>query len=57
VLIRGVNGHPVPWLAATLARIAAAIELIHRHPDNAWTVGELAAEVALSRSDAAVLAQ
>jgi AraC-like DNA-binding protein len=100
VLIRGVNGHPVPWLAATLAllsaetasaapgaeeivsrladallaqalrvalaelrscdgsgvlalrdpRIAAAIELIHRRPDTAWTVGELAAEVALSRS-------
>jgi AraC-like DNA-binding protein len=31
-------------------RIAAAIELIHRRPDNAWTVGELVAEVALSRS-------
>jgi len=100
VLIRGVNGHPVPWLAATLAllsaetasaapgaeeivsrladallaqalrvalaelessdgagvlalrdpRMAAAIELIHRRPEHAWTVGELAAEVALSRS-------
>jgi AraC-like DNA-binding protein len=100
VLIRGVNGHPVPWLAATLAllsaetasaapgaeevvsrladallaqalrvalaelqssdgagvlalrnrQMATAIELIHRRPDHAWTVGELAAEVALSRS-------
>jgi AraC-like DNA-binding protein len=100
VLIRGVDGHPVPWLAATLAllsaetasaapgaeeivsrladallaqalrvalaelqssdgagvlalrdpQMAAAIERIHRRPDHAWTVGELAAEVALSRS-------
>jgi AraC-like DNA-binding protein/mannose-6-phosphate isomerase-like protein (cupin superfamily) len=100
VLIRGVNGQPVPWLAATLAllsaesasaapgaeeivsrladallaqalrvalaelqssdgagvlalrdpRMAAAIERIHRRPDHAWTVGELAGEVALSRS-------
>jgi transcriptional regulator GlxA family with amidase domain len=100
VLVRGVNGHPVPWLAATLAllsaeaasaapgaeeivsrladallaqalrvalaelqssdgagalalrdpRMTAAIERIHRRPDHAWTVGELAAEVALSRS-------
>jgi len=100
VLIRGVNGHPAPWLAATLAllsaetasaapgaeevvsrladallaqalrvgfaelqspdgagvlalrdpQMAAAIQLIHRRPDHPWTVGELAAEVALSRS-------
>lgn len=100
VLIRGVSGRPVPWLAATLAllsaeaasaapgaeeivgrladallaqalrvalaelqssdgagvlalrdpQLAAAIELIHRRPDHPWTVGELAAEVALSRS-------
>jgi AraC family transcriptional regulator, alkane utilization regulator len=100
MLIRGVNGHPVPWLAATLAllsaetasaapggeevvsrladallaqalrvalaelqssdgggvlalrdpQMATAIERIHRHPDQGWTVGELAAEVALSRS-------
>jgi AraC family transcriptional regulator, alkane utilization regulator len=100
VVIRGVNGHPVPWLAATLAllsaetasaapgaeeivgrladallaqalrvalaelqssdgagvlalrnrQMATAIGLIHRRPDHAWTVGELAAEVALSRS-------
>jgi AraC family transcriptional regulator, alkane utilization regulator len=100
VLIRGVNGHPVPWLAATLTllsaetasaapgaeevvsrladallaqalrvvlaelqssdgagvlalrdpQMAAAIERIHRRPDHPWTVGELAAEVALSRS-------
>jgi AraC-like DNA-binding protein len=100
VVIRGVEGHPVPWLAATLALLSAetasaapgaeevvgrladallaqalrvalaelqssdgagllalrdrqtatAIELIHRRPDHAWTVGELAGEVALSRS-------
>jgi AraC family transcriptional regulator, alkane utilization regulator len=100
VLIRGVDGHPVPWLAATLTllsaetasaapgaeevvgrladallaqalrvalaelqssdgagvlalrdpQVAAAIELIHHRPDHPWTVGELAAEVALSRS-------
>jgi AraC-like DNA-binding protein len=100
VLIRGVNGHPVPWLAATLAllsaetasaapgaeeivgrladallaqalrvalaelqasdgagvlalrdpQLATAIGLIHHSPDHAWTVGELAGEVALSRS-------
>ena len=100
VLIHGINGHPVPWLAATLAllsaetastapgaeeivsrladallaqalrvalaelqssngagvlalrdpQMAAAIERIHRRPDHPWTVGELAAEVALSRS-------
>jgi AraC-like DNA-binding protein len=37
-------------LALRDPRIAAAIELIHRRPDNAWTVGELVAEVALSRS-------
>jgi AraC family transcriptional regulator, alkane utilization regulator len=98
VLIRGVNGHPVPWLAATLAllsaetasaapgaeeivgrladallaqalrvalaelqasdgagvlalrdpQLATAIERIHHSPDHAWTVGELAGEVALS---------
>jgi AraC-like DNA-binding protein len=100
LIIRGVNGHPVPWLAATLAllsaeaasaapgaeevigrladallaqalraalaelhssdgagvlalrdrQMATAIELIHRRPDHPWTVGKLAAEVALSRS-------
>jgi AraC family transcriptional regulator, alkane utilization regulator len=100
VLIRGVNGHPVPWLAATLTllsaetasaapgaeeivgrladallaqalrvalaelqasdgagvlalrdpQLATAIGLIHHRPDHAWTVGELAGEVALSRS-------
>ena len=31
-------------------QIAAAIELIHGRPQHAWTVGELAARVALSRS-------
>jgi AraC family transcriptional regulator, alkane utilization regulator len=100
VLIRGVDGHPVPWLAATLAllsaetasaapgaeeivgrladallaqalrvalaelqasdgagvlalrdpQLATAIGLIHHRPDHAWTVAELAGEVALSRS-------
>jgi AraC-like DNA-binding protein len=98
--VRGVDGRPVPWLAATLEllnaetasdapgseevvsrladalltqalrvalaelepstgggvralgdpQIAAAIELIHRQPERAWTVGEVASEVALSRS-------
>jgi AraC-like DNA-binding protein len=32
------------------AAIAAAIEQIHRRPDHSWTVDELAAHVALSRS-------
>jgi AraC-like DNA-binding protein len=32
-------------------QIAEAVALIHNHPDRAWTVGELAAEVALSRSE------
>jgi AraC-like DNA-binding protein len=31
-------------------QIAAAIALIHSSPERAWTIGELAAEVALSRS-------
>jgi AraC-like DNA-binding protein len=31
-------------------QIASAIELIHRQPERAWTIGELAHEVALSRS-------
>jgi AraC family transcriptional regulator, alkane utilization regulator len=98
--IHGVEGHPVPWLAATLAllnaetasgapgseevvsrladalltqalrvalaelessegggvralgdpQIAAAIELIHQEPERAWGIGEVASEVALSRS-------
>jgi AraC-like DNA-binding protein len=30
--------------------IAKAIELLHRHPERAWTTGQLAAELALSRS-------
>jgi len=100
LVVRGVGGRPVPWLAATIAlltaetasnapgapevvsrladalltqalraaltelqssdrdglfalrdpQIAATIGLIHRRPGHAWTVGELAAEVALSRS-------
>jgi AraC-like DNA-binding protein len=37
-------------LALRDPQIAAAIELIHRQPERAWTVLELAAEVALSRS-------
>ncbi len=98
--VRGIEGRPVPWLAATLAllraetasnapgaeevvsrladalltqalraalvelrtstgaavlalrdpAIAAAIALIHNQPERAWTVGELATEIALSRS-------
>jgi AraC-like DNA-binding protein len=31
-------------------QIASAIAVIHRQPERAWTVGELASEVALSRS-------
>jgi AraC-like DNA-binding protein/mannose-6-phosphate isomerase-like protein (cupin superfamily) len=100
VHIRGIEGSPVPWLAATLTllnaeiasdaagaeevvsrladallaqalrvvltdlqsddgagvlalrdpQIATAIELIQTHPERAWTVGEIAADVALSRS-------
>lgn len=37
-------------LALRDRQIAAAIELINRQPERAWTVGELADEVALSRS-------
>ena len=37
-------------LALRDPQIAAAIGLIHRHPERAWTVGDLAADVALSRS-------
>jgi AraC-like DNA-binding protein len=37
-------------LALRDPQMAAAIERIHRRPDHPWTVGELAAEVALSRS-------
>jgi AraC family transcriptional regulator, alkane utilization regulator len=98
--IRGMAGHPVPWVAATIdllgvqarsdapgaevvvtrladalltqalgvaltelkssddgrvvamrnPQIARAVELIHGQPERVWTVGELAAEVALSRS-------
>jgi len=37
-------------LAMRDPQIAAAIELIHRRPQHAWTVAELASRVALSRS-------
>jgi AraC-like DNA-binding protein len=37
-------------LALRNPQIAAAIKLIHRHSERAWTIGELAGEVALSRS-------
>jgi AraC-like DNA-binding protein len=37
-------------LALRDPQIAAAIGLVHRQPERAWTIGELAAEVALSRS-------
>jgi AraC-like DNA-binding protein/mannose-6-phosphate isomerase-like protein (cupin superfamily) len=39
-----------PLLALRDRQIGAAIELIHSRPERVWTVGELAAEVALSRS-------
>ena len=39
------------WLAALRdPRIGRAITLIHREPSRPWTVGALAAEVAMSRS-------
>jgi transcriptional regulator GlxA family with amidase domain len=37
-------------LALRDRQIATAIGLIHSQPERGWTVGELAAEVALSRS-------
>jgi transcriptional regulator GlxA family with amidase domain len=37
-------------LALRDPQMAAAIERIHRRPAHAWSVGELAAEIALSRS-------
>jgi len=37
-------------LALRDTAIASAIHLIHRHPERAWTIADLAAEVALSRS-------
>jgi hypothetical protein len=37
-------------LALRDPQVAAAIERIYHRPGHAWTVGELAAEVALSRS-------
>ena len=37
-------------LALRDRQIGAAIEIINRQPERAWTVGELADEVALSRS-------
>ncbi|BAZ11654.1 AraC family transcriptional regulator [Calothrix sp. NIES-4071] len=39
------------WLGAlTDSHIGAALNLIHRHPDRAWTVEELAEQVSLSRT-------
>lgn len=37
-------------LALRDPQIAEAITLVHRHPERAWTIGQLADEVALSRS-------
>jgi AraC-like DNA-binding protein len=101
LIVRGSDGRPVPWLAATISllsaetnsnapgaeevaarladslltqalrvgllelhaqdatqlralrdpQIATAIALIHSRPGRAWAVGELASEVALSRSE------
>ena len=46
--LESANGAGV--LALRDPQIAAAIELIHRQPEHAWTVGDLAARAALSRS-------
>jgi AraC-like DNA-binding protein len=43
-----------PILAIHDRQVAAAVGLIHRDPERVWTVGELADEVALSRSAFAV---
>jgi AraC-like DNA-binding protein len=45
-----LTDHRAGTLAFGDPQIAAAIALIHRNPERAWTSGELAAEVALSRS-------
>jgi len=37
-------------MALSDPQVAAAIELIHRRPEQPWTVGDLAREVSLSRS-------
>jgi AraC-like DNA-binding protein len=46
--LESANGAGV--LALRDPQIAAAIELIHHQPERAWTVGDVAAKVALSRS-------
>ena len=46
--LESANGAGV--LALRDPQIAAAIELTHRQPEHAWTVGDVAAKVALSRS-------
>jgi AraC-like DNA-binding protein len=51
--MRAGTGTPsAPGLARGLAdsRLAAALRALHAHPDHPWTVAELAAEAALSRS-------
>jgi AraC family transcriptional regulator, alkane utilization regulator len=45
---------PVLLAALRDPRIAGAVQLIHRYPERAWTVAELAQEVALARSTFAV---
>jgi AraC-like DNA-binding protein len=45
-----LTDHSAGTLAFGDPQIATAIALIHRNPERAWTIGELAAEVALSRS-------
>jgi transcriptional regulator GlxA family with amidase domain len=47
--IQSRNGAPL--LALRDPQIAEAIALIHGQPERAWAVGELAAKVALSRSE------
>jgi AraC-like DNA-binding protein len=44
------SGDGAGILALRDPQIAAAITLIHREPERAWTVGDVAAAVALSRS-------
>jgi AraC-like DNA-binding protein len=49
--LANIDGHDgAQVLALRNPEIASAIKLIHRLPERAWTVGQLADEVALSRS-------
>jgi AraC-like DNA-binding protein len=49
--IRTYPPMPAGWIAALQdAKIGRAISLIHRHPGRAWTLADLARQVAMSRS-------